>query len=40
MIGKLIATAFLGVHFVKTVVCRLFKINRRGLAEFKHDYNL
>lgn len=38
--NKLIATAFLGMHFIKTVFCRLFKIHRRGLAEFKQDYNL
>jgi hypothetical protein len=38
--NKLIATAFLGIHFIKTVFCRLFKIRRRGLAEFRKDYDL
>lgn len=40
MIQRIIATGFLGYHFVKIVICRLFRIRRRGLAEFKKEYNL
>lgn len=35
---KFIAYAFLGIHFVKTCISRLF--SRRGLDAFKRDYQL
>ncbi len=40
MIGRFIAGVFLGFHFLKTAVCRLFRIRRRGLKEFCEDYDL
>lgn len=40
MTGKVIATVFLGLHFIKTVLCRLFRIRRRGLKEFREDYRI
>lgn len=40
MIQKGIATMFLGYHFMKTIFARLFRIRRRGLAEFRNDYKV
>lgn len=40
MIQRVIAIGFLGYHFTKTVVCRLFRLKPRGLAEFKQEYRL
>lgn len=40
MIQRIIATGFLGYHFVKTLFCRIFRIRQRGLAEFRNDYNI
>lgn len=40
MIQRVVATVFLGFCFLKTVLCRLFRIHRRGLAEFRRDYHL
>lgn len=40
MIQRVIATTFLAYCFIKTVTCRIFKIRRRGLKEFRSDYRL
>ncbi len=40
MIQRMVATIFLAFCFFKTVVCRIFKIRRRGLTEFRRDYHL
>lgn len=40
MMQRVIATIFLGFHFMKTVVERTFRIHRRGLAEFRKEYHV
>lgn len=40
MIQRAIAIGFLGYHFVKTLMCRFFRIKCRGLKEFREEYNL
>lgn len=40
MIQRLVAIFFLGFCFIKTILCRIFKIRRRGLPEFRRDYYL
>lgn len=40
MIQRIIATIFLGYHFMKTVFERTFRIHRRGLAEFRKEFRI
>lgn len=40
MIQRILATIFLGYHFVKTVFERIFHIRRRNLTDFRSDYRI
>lgn len=40
MIQRAVAIGFLGYHFAKTLIRRLFRLRHRGLDAFREEYKL